>query len=247
MGDAIISPGDAQPRTAKKVIFFDIDNCLYPKSAKVHDLMAALIDRYFAEHLSLSWDEAVRLHKEYYKNYGLAIEGLVRHHQIDPLEYNAKVDDALPLEGIIKPNPQLRKMLQDLDHSQVRPWLFTNAYVTHGRRVVRLLEIDDLFEGITYCDYSQTPLVCKPDKNAFAKAMREAGVEDVEDCFFVDDSFANCKSAQELGWTAAHLVEDDATPPPTQASQFQIRHLQDLRTVFPQLFKTGANAVIQEE
>ncbi len=64
--------------------------------AKVHDLMADLIDQYFATHLSLPYEDAVRLHKEYYQNYGLAIEGLVRHHQIDPLEYNAKVDDALP-------------------------------------------------------------------------------------------------------------------------------------------------------
>lgn len=147
--------------------------------------MAELIDQYFSKHLSLPWDDAVRLHKEYYQNYGLAIEGLVRHHQIDPLEYNAKVDDALPLEGIIKPNPQLRKLLQDIDRSQVRLWLFTNAYVTHGRRVVRLLEIEDQFEGITYCDYSKTPLICKPHEAAFGRAMQEAGIQNVEDCFFV--------------------------------------------------------------
>ncbi len=147
--------------------------------------MAQLIDTYFVNHLSLSWDDAVRLHKEYYQNYGLAIEGLVRHHQIDPLEYNAKVDDALPLETIIKPNPGLRKMLLDIDRSKVKLWLFTNAYVTHGRKVVRLLGIDDLFDGITFCDYGSIPLVCKPHADMFSKAMKEAGVEDVKDCFFV--------------------------------------------------------------
>ncbi len=147
--------------------------------------MAQLIDRYFATHLGLGEEEAVRLHREYYTAYGLAIEGLVRHHQIDPLEYNAKVDDALPLESIIKPNPQLRKLLEDIDTSRVKLWLFTNAYVTHGRRVVRLLGIGDLFEGLTYCDYSQIPLVCKPHKDMFARAMKEAGVGRPEDCYFV--------------------------------------------------------------
>jgi pyrimidine and pyridine-specific 5'-nucleotidase len=147
--------------------------------------MADLIDKYFAKHLELSWDDAVKLHKEYYTNYGLAIEGLVRHHQIDPLEYNAQVDDALPLEGIIKPNPELRAMLEDIDRSKVRLWLFTNAYVTHARRVVRLLGIEDLFEGLTYCDYSQQPLICKPHPDMFKKGMREAGVEKLEDCYFV--------------------------------------------------------------
>jgi pyrimidine 5'-nucleotidase len=149
--------------------------------------MADLIDRYFVTHLSLPWDDAVRLHKEYYQNYGLAIEGLVRHHQIDPLEYNAKVDDALPLDGIIKPRPELKKLLADIDRTKVRLWLFTNAYVNHARRVIRLLEIEEFFEGITYCDYADVPLTCKPHPDMYAKAMREAGVEKHEDCFFVGE------------------------------------------------------------
>ncbi|EMR66415.1 putative pyrimidine 5 -nucleotidase protein [Eutypa lata UCREL1] len=225
------SPNEA-PADSRPVLFFDIDNCLYPRSAKVHDLMAQLIDQYFATHLGLSEEESIRLHKEYYTTYGLAIEGLVRHHQIDPLEYNAKVDDALPLQDIIKPNPQLRKLLEDIDKSKVKLWLLTNAYVTHGRRVVKLLGIEDLFEGLSYCDYSRIPLICKPHKDMFAKAMKEAGVQRPEDCYFV--------GAAELGWTAAHLVEEGLPEPKTKASQYQIRHLEELRTVYPQFFKSSA-------
>lgn len=150
--------------------------------------MADLIDQYFATHLSLSMEEAVRLHREYYQNYGLAIEGLVRHHQIDPLEYNAKVDDALPLDDIIKPRPELKRLLADLDTTKVKPWLLTNAYINHAKRVVRLLEIEEYFEGITYCDYSSVPLVCKPHPDMYRKAMEQAGVEKPEDCFFVGKS-----------------------------------------------------------
>jgi pyrimidine and pyridine-specific 5'-nucleotidase len=219
--------------------------------------MADLIDKYFANHLSLPWDDAVRLHKEYYQNYGLAIEGLVRHHQIDPLEYNAKVDDALPLEGIIKPNQQLKDLLADIDRSKVKLWLFTNAYVNHAKRVIRLLELEDVFEGITYCDYSAMPLVCKPHPEAFAKAMRQAGVDKVEDCFFVgmshstdpgfptmmkltwlDDNYSNCKKAQEIGWATAHLVEEGVKIPRTPASKHQIKSLLELRDTFPQVFKS---------
>lgn len=187
----------------------DIDNCLYPKSksnhphdppslsyssksnslsgAKVHDLMADLIDQYFQKHLNLPQEEAIRLHTEYYQTYGLAIEGLVRHHEIDPLAYNSQVDDALPLEGIIKPRPELKKLLEDIDRSKVRLWLFTNAYVNHAKRVVRLLGIEDKFDGVTYCDYSSVPFVCKPHKDAYVKAMKEAGVESWDDCYFVGE------------------------------------------------------------
>lgn len=142
-------------------------------------------DKYFMDHLSLSEQDADMLHQKYYKEYGLAIEGLVRYHKVDAMEYNKKVDDALPLDGVIVPNPQLRKMLEDIDKTKVRLWLFTNAYITHGMRVVNLLGISDLFEGITYCDYTEETLICKPHEAMFDKAEAEAGASSPEDCYFV--------------------------------------------------------------
>jgi len=200
--------------------------------------MSELIDQYFIKHLELSREDAYKLHQEYYKTYGLAIEGLVRHHKIDPLEYNRQVDDALPLESIIFPDPELRKLLEDIDKSKVKLWLFTNAYVTHGKRVVRLLGIDDLFEGLTFCDYGEERLLCKPHSDMFAKAMREAGIKDHKQCYFVDDSALNCRQAEELGWNTAHLVEEGVANPPQKACKYVIQHLQELRTIFPHLFKT---------
>lgn len=169
----------------RKVFFFDIDNCLYPKSYAIHVHMGDLIDAYFMKQLSLSKADAIELHQRYYTEYGLAIEGLVRHHKIDALEYNAQVDDALPLDEIIKPNPKLRKLLEDIDRSKVKLWLFTNAYITHGKRVVKLLGIEDLFEGITYCDYGAEKLLCKPTTGMYDKAMREANAHDISDCYYV--------------------------------------------------------------
>lgn len=180
--------------------------------AKVHDLMADLIDTYFQKHLNLPKEESVRLHQEYYTNYGLAIEGLVRHHQIDPLEYNAKVDDALPLDGVIKPRPELKKLLEDIDRSKVKLWLFTNAYINHAQRVIRLLGLEGMFEGVTYCDYSKVPFTCKPHKDAYVKAMKDAGVEKWEDCFFVGE--CNCHPFRPLplkphkDMTGPHLLTE---------------------------------------
>ena len=151
----------------------------------VHDYMTELIDDYFVSHLKLTRQDAFKLHQEYYQTYGLAIEGLVRHHKIDPLEYNRQVDDALPLEDIIYPNPELRKLLEDIDKSKVKMWLFTNAYVTHGKRVVKLLGVEDMFEGLTFCDYAAEKLICKPHDESFQKAMDDAGITDHKQCYFV--------------------------------------------------------------
>jgi len=233
----------------RDVFFFDIDNCLYSRSFKIHHLMQQLIDDYFERHLQLSREDAEILHQRYYKDYGLALDGLLRHHGIDALEYNREVDDALPLEEIIKPDPQLRTLLEGIDQKKTKLWLLTNAYVTHGKRVVKLLGVDDFFEGITYCDYSvanevydkdgQGPgLVCKPKEEMYTKAMEEAGIADKSKCYFVDDSAINCEGAVKFGWEkVAHFVEGGLKEPEVMAGRWTVRTLDELKGVWPQLFK----------
>ena len=198
--------------------------------------MQELIDSYFVRHLSLPASDARALHARYYKDYGLAISGLFKHHTIDPLAYNREVDDALPLDDVIKPDPQLRTLLKDMDKRKVKLWLFTNAHITHARRVVRLLGVEDLFEGITYCDYAAKVLLAKPHKEMFDKAEREAGVTLREECYFVDDSALNCRHATERGWTVVHKLEEEDSAPESKAGRYQIRDLEELRSIFPQFF-----------
>jgi len=199
--------------------------------------MQRLINNYFVTHLELSKEDAWHLHQQYYKDYGLAIEGLARFHKIDPLDFNREVDDALPLDDILSPDPDLRSILESFDTTKVKLWLFTNAHITHGRRVVRLLEVDDLFEGITYCDYAAAKLIPKPLPEMFEKAEREAGVSRAHDCFFVDDSHANCVGAHAKGWHSVHLVESGVGDPLQRASDHQISHLRELLNLFPQFLK----------
>jgi pyrimidine and pyridine-specific 5'-nucleotidase len=43
--------------------------------------------------------------------------------------------------------------------------------------------------GVTYCDYGQEVLICKPKPEMYEKAMSEAEVTDKAKCLFVDDSY----------------------------------------------------------
>ncbi|KAK0784001.1 putative suppressor of disruption of TFIIS [Friedmanniomyces endolithicus] len=243
-GTSISKPGNgiSNGKQNQKTFFLDIDNCLYPKSYRIHEMMGELIDEYFQTHLSLSKQDAFTLHQRYYKDYGLAIEGLVRFHKVDPLEYNEKVDDALALDQVIKPDPKLQRLLGDIDRSQVKLWLFTNAYITHGQRVVRLLGVEDCFDGITYCDYGAEKLLCKPRREMYDKAMQDSGTTDISQCYFVDDNALNARAGTEYGWESAHLVEPSVKAPEQSVSDFQIRSLEELRQVFPELFRHGSAA-----
>jgi len=224
----------------RPIFFFDIDNCLYPRSRRVHDLMQRLINAFFIKHLSVTTEDALMLHQQYYKDYGLAIEGLARFHKIDPLVFNREVDDALPLDDILSPDPDLRALLEAFDKAKVKLWLFTNAHVTHGKRVVKLLGVEDCFEGLTYCDYAAKTLVPKPRPEMYEKAEREANAPSVDHCYFVDDSYVNCKHAQARGWHTVHYVEPGVPRPPQKASEYQISHLRELHTLFPQFLRSDS-------
>ncbi|KAJ5899267.1 hypothetical protein N7495_004011 [Penicillium taxi] len=241
---------NAQRSDSRPVFFFDIDNCVrifehiyreiwltYDRTCNIHDEMQKLINVFFVKHLNLSVEDAHMLHQKYYQEYGLAIEGLTRHHKIDPLEFNEEVDDALPLENILKPDPKLRQLLERLDTTKVKPWLLTNAYVTHGKKVVKLLGIEDLFEGITFCDYGELPLVCKPSQDMYAKAEREADAPSSESCYFVDDSYLNCVHAEARGWKSVHFVETGFPIPSKPASSYSVSSLHELPVHFPSVFK----------
>ena len=52
------------------------------------------------------------------------------HFRPDPLDFDRKCDGSLPLEELLKPNAELRNLLQDIDRSKARVWGLTNAYHT---------------------------------------------------------------------------------------------------------------------
>lgn len=195
-----------------RIFFFDIDNCLYKRSTKIHDMMQVKIHDYFTKTLNLSDDDAHALHMNYYKTYGLALEGLVRNHKVDALEYNSVVDDALDLNSVLSYDEKLRNMLINIKKSGKYDtfWLLTNAYKNHALRVILFLGIGDLFDGLTYCDYSQSPIVCKPMLPFFENVVNITGSQDAKKISFVDDSEINVKAAFKLGWGKVyHYVEID--------------------------------------
>lgn len=48
----------------------------------------------------------------------------------DALDFDRQCDGSLPLEEMIRPDPKVRKLLQDIDRTKTRVWALTNAYQT---------------------------------------------------------------------------------------------------------------------
>ncbi|KAJ2246447.1 suppressor of deletion of TFIIS [Coemansia sp. RSA 455] len=222
--------GDLDNTSSERIFYFDIDNCLYSPDLGIHHLTRARIYA-FGKEVGMDSASVVDTCSSYYKDYGLTVRGLINHHGIDVAEFNKKVDGDLPLESVIKPDPALRQMILSI---KTRRWAFTNAGIDHARRVLKCLQVDDLFEGITYCDYTEPDFPCKPERRAYEKVMEESGVKDTQLCYFADDSVSNVKAAKEIGWTTVLVSK---LPPGTSATtDFHITTIHELPKVLPQLF-----------
>lgn len=91
--------------------------------------------------------------------------------------------------------------------------------------------------------------------NALHQALKKAGITDPSKCYFVDDSLKNLKAAHALGWGhLAHFCEHDLEvvegglvkrlPKYEAGSKTEegidiVSNLQQLRTVWPEIFKEG--------
>ncbi|THH07074.1 hypothetical protein EW146_g9427 [Bondarzewia mesenterica] len=238
------------------VAFFDIDNTLYSASSRISEAMGTRIHAYFLT-LGISDKEASELHHEYYTLYGLALRGLTRHHDVDPLDFDLKCDGSLPLEEMIQPDPPLRKLFQDINRSKVRVWALTNAYRTHAQRVLKILDLEDQIDGLIYCDYAEPNFTCKPEAEYYRRALKKANVKDPAKCLFIDDSLTNVKGAIREGWgrcvhfretglnameggkmkeigSDKDLVTDDSNG---QGTIVAVSDLQQLREVWPDIFE----------
>lgn len=235
--------GEKRKDGEERVVFFDLDNTLYSKATGIAEQMGYRIQLYFEQFLHLPKEEAADLGQKYYLDYGLAIKGLIKHFQIDPVHYDVFVDGGLDLERVLKPLPELDQLLSSLE---ARRWIFTNAGLSHARRVLQLLKIEHYFEGIVYCDYAEPDFPAKPDRLAYERAMRCAGVSGrPELCWFVDDSANNVRTAQELGWRAVHLDErhelQESGPRQAASSPHTVSNLASLTAVFPELLESTLN------
>lgn len=55
--------------------------------------------------------------------------------QIDPMDFNEKCDGSLPLEEMIKPDPSIRKLFEDIDRKKVCLPQRCNSYVDRSCRL----------------------------------------------------------------------------------------------------------------
>lgn len=213
------------------VLFFDLDDTLYPNTNGLWEAIRLRMTDYLLDPLGFDPGEIQELRQTYYETYGTTLRGLQQHHEVNEDDYLAYVHD-LPLEQYISPDPQLRSLLESLTQKK---WIFTNADADHARRVLQVLGIEDCFSGII--DVRALGFLCKPDRQAYVRALELAGETNPEKCVLLDDSIRNLIPAHQAGFTTVLVGSQQHH----QAADYSIENLKDLPQVFNQLWAGRSN------
>jgi putative hydrolase of the HAD superfamily len=210
---------------AYRVLFFDLDDTLYPSSNGLWEAIGERINTFMNERLSIPPTQVIALRDQYLQTFGTTLNGLIENHHVDPQEYLNYVHD-VPIDNMLDPDPELRSMLQELHQKKV---IFTNASGDHVTRVLQRLGVEDLFDQVI--DIIALEFSNKPNPLAYRKALDFTSEDDPSACVLVEDRMDNLLPAGAMGMTTV-LV--GGIPHGNQAD-FQLQRITDLTRVVPGL------------
>ena len=172
---------------------FDLDNCLYPHSTGLFELIDERMTAYVQRLLDLDPLEARKVQKAHFHAHGTTLAGLMRDHEIDPHEFLADVHD-IPLNRVAR-NERLAASLERLPG---RRFVFTNGDATYARRVLEAIGVHDRFHDLH--DIHASSYKAKPDPHGYELLCERFGIDPAH-ALLTDDMARNLKPAKQIGMT----------------------------------------------
>ena len=170
---------------------FDMDDTLYPPECGLMGRVQDRINAFFVRTVGMEAAEARVLQRQYLRDHGTSLSGLMLNHDVDP---HAFLDEVHRVElDCLTPDPVLREGLARLPGRRL---VFTNGAAAHAERVLAALEIADLFDDVFHIEASD--LIPKPDPRAFSRMIELHAVDPRRAAFF-EDTEKNLKPAADMG------------------------------------------------
>jgi len=186
----------------KNFWIFDLDNTLYPASTRIFNMIDQRMKSFISMKLNISPEEAFTLQKDFYKNYGTTLSGLMKFYNVDPdqfLDYVHNIDFSK-----IKRSEKLRQSINRLQGKKI---LYTNGDMKYAKKVLKAIGIDKSIPNIF--DIKKANFIPKPELISYKKMIKEFEI-DPEKAVFFEDIEKNLEPAYKLGITTVHIdIEHD--------------------------------------
>ena len=176
---------------------FDLDNTLYSADSGIFQQVHELMGKYVSSYLKISIDEAKKIQREYYKEHGTTLKGMMDNHGVDPDHFLAEVHK---LDySIVAPNHKLNKELRKLSGRKI---IYTNANMQHVLSVLDRIELLNFFDEIY--DIKISNYIPKPEITPYEQIIKKYEISPKNSCMF-DDIAKNLVPAKKVGFTSVWI------------------------------------------
>ena len=172
---------------------FDLDNCLYPASSGLFDLIDERMGAYIQRLLGVDAEEARRVQKMHFHGSGTTLAGLMKHHDVDPHHFMGDVHD-IPLDRLARDD----RLVSALARLPGRKFIHTNGNADYAWKVLDRLGLAATIDHLH--DIFAADLTPKPQLHGYRKLLDQFGVDPTR-AVMVEDMVQNLGPAKALGMT----------------------------------------------
>jgi putative hydrolase of the HAD superfamily len=183
---------------------FDLDNTLHDAQKKIFPIINQKINRYISNSVKINLSEADGLRKKYWDYYGATLEGLIRHHNINPTDFLEETHTLENFEELILPMPDLIKVLSSINGQKI---LYTNAPKNYTNKVLKICKIEGYFDGVFSIEDSN--FIAKPSAVSMEFFIKKYKIKLAN---FVDDVKENLETANQFGLSTIWLTNEKENP-----------------------------------
>jgi len=88
---------------------FDLDNTLHDAQSKIFPLVNTKMNEYISSYLDISLEDASSLRESYWERYGATLKGLIKHHNINPIDFLSVTHNLQDFNKLVHPENNIKK------------------------------------------------------------------------------------------------------------------------------------------
>ena len=185
---------------------FDLDDTLHNARKYIFPFLHKSMNEYIRTHLNIEEKAAGELRRHYWLKYGATLNGLIRHHGTNPMDFLRATHQLPDARKMIVRPAGIREMFRRLPGRKI---IFSNSPRDYAEVILNHLGLRTYLDAVYTIE--DTSYRGKPDTRSYRGLIADLHLNPAR-CIMVEDSLENLRTAKRLGMKTLWISKASKTP-----------------------------------